>query len=120
MLDVLEEIIKSMRVNKEEMFSSTNKGYITSTDLADWMVKELGINFREAHKKTGKIVLLAEKKKKKLHELPLDLMQTIEPNLTNEIFKIISPEKSVYEKNSYGVTGFAQIKEAIKRAKRKL
>ena len=120
MLDVLEEIIKSMRVKKEEMFSSTNKGYITSTDLADWMVKELGINFREAHKKTGKIVLLAEKKKKKLHELPLDLMQTIEPNLTNEIYKIISPEKSVYEKKSYGGTGFAQIKEAIKRAKRKL
>ena len=63
-LDVMNETIKKVLVNKKKMYEESFKGYTTATDLADWMVKNLDITFREAHNKTGKIVLLAEQKKK--------------------------------------------------------
>ena len=72
-------MIKSIKINKKRMYEESNKGYTTSTDLADWMVRNIGLTFREAHNKTGKIVLLAEKEKKLLHQLELKKIQNIEP-----------------------------------------
>ena len=63
-LKVAKEIFESVKVNRDVMLKSSFEGYTTATDLADWMVKKIGKTFREAHQISGKIVLLAEKKKK--------------------------------------------------------
>ena len=62
-LKVAKEIFESVKVNRDVMLKSSFEGYTTATDLADWMVKKIGKTFREAHQISGKIVLLAEKKK---------------------------------------------------------
>ena len=117
-LDVMNETIKKVLVNKKKMYEESFKGYTTATDLADWMVKNLDITFREAHNKTGKIVLLAEQKKKKLYELTLEQMQSVEPKINVKIFNVISPENSINEKKSYGGTSPGQVRNALKRAKK--
>ncbi len=119
-MEVVNEMISSIVVVKEKMYEASMKGFITATDLADWMVKNIGINFREAHFKTGRIVLLAEKNKLNLHEMPLRLMQSIEPKLTERVFDILTPENSVLQKKSYGGTAFTEIRKAISRAKKKI
>ncbi|MAZ07471.1 MAG: argininosuccinate lyase [Rickettsiales bacterium] len=119
-LDVINEVFISIKINKKSMMKSSKEGYTTATDLADWMVKNLNITFREAHIKTGKIVLMAEKGKKKIYELPLDVLQSIEPRIKKEVFESLTSEKSIEEKKSYGGTSKKQILNAIKRAKKKL
>ena len=118
-LDIAHEMIKSSKINKETMFEHTKKGFITATDLADWMVKKIGLTFRESHKKTGKIVMLAEKKNKLLHELSLETLQKIEPKITKDVFEILKIEKSISEKKSYGGTAGNKVIEALNRAKKK-
>ena len=102
------------------MLKSVQNTYATSTDLADWMVKHTNLTFREAHQKTGEIVLLAEKKNKLLTEISIEELKSIEPKITNDIFNYLSIDSSVSNKKSYGGTDFKQIKMAIKRAKRKI
>ena len=102
------------------MLKSSNQGFTTSTDLADWIVKNLKINFREAHHLTGKIVLLAEQENKYLHQLSLSKLKGIHPKINNKIFDVLSPTNSVNQKDSYGGTNINQIKNAIIRAKERL
>ena len=118
--DVSVEMIKSIKINKKRMYEESNKGYTTSTDLADWMVRNIGLTFREAHNKTGKIVLLAEKEKKLLHQLELEKIQKIEPKINDQIYKVLTPEKSISRKKSYGGTSTEKVLQAIKRAKKKI
>ena len=70
-------------------------------------------------KKTGKIVLLAEKRKINLYELPMSVMQSVEPKLNEKVYEFLSPIKSVSQKKSYGGTSFSQVKRALKRAKKR-
>ncbi|MEE2695319.1 MAG: argininosuccinate lyase [Pseudomonadota bacterium] len=120
LMDIVNEMIISVKINKKKMYELANSGYTTATDLADWMVKNINLTFREAHQKTGEIVLMAEKKKKLLSKLTLDELKTIEPNITKDVFDVLSVENSISRKKSYGGTDFEQVKKAIKRAKRKL
>ena len=120
LLDIVKEMINEVKINKKNMYNLTNKGYITATDLADWIVKKTDLTFREAHKKTGEIVLLAEKKKKLLQELTIEEFKSIEPNINKDIYNFISIESSIDKKKSYGGTGFSEIKKAIKRAKKRI
>ena len=119
-IKVANEIIKSVKINKIEMLQSSYEGYSTATDLADWIVKKIGKTFREAHMISGKIVLLAEKSKKKLHEPELDKMRNIEPKITKDVYNFLSPINSINQKNSYGGTALKQVKNALQRAKKKL
>ncbi len=118
LIDVMSEIISKIKINKKEMYDLSLIGHTTATDLADWMVMNLNITFREAHEKTGKLVLLAEKNKKNLHELPLESFKLIDSRISNDIFNYLSPQSSIKNKKSYGGTGFDQITKAIKRAKK--
>ncbi len=120
LLDIVNEMINSVKINKSKMYELANKGFTTATDLADWMVKHTNLTFREAHQKTGEIVLLAEKKNKLLTEISIEELKSIEPKITNDIFNYLSIDSSVSNKKSYGGTDFKQIKMAIKRAKRKI
>ena len=119
-LNVANEMIKSVKINKERMYLEANKGFTTATDLADWMVRKIGLSFRDAHYKTGKIVLLAEKEKKMLHQLTLDSLKKIEPKINKDVYDIILPEKSIFHKKSYGGTSLKTVVEAIKRANKRI
>ena len=109
-----------VRLLKEKMYQESNKGYTTATDLADWMVRKIGLTFREAHHKTGKIVLLAEKEKKMLYQLTLDSLKKIEPKINKDVYDILLPEKSISNKKSYGGTSLKTVIEALKRAKKRI
>ena len=100
------------------MLKLANSGYITATDLADYLVKNYSITFRKAYQKTAKIVNFAEKKKKRLDQLTLEELKTIEPKLTNDVLKVFDLEKSVNSKKSYGGTSFDNIKKMIKKYKK--
>ena len=119
-LKVANEIIKLVKINKKAMLKSSFDGYSTATDLADWIVKNIGKTFRQSHEISGKIVLLAEKQKKKLHELDLKLMQSIEPKITKDVYTFLSPINSINQKKSYGGTASVRVKEALLRAKKQL
>ena len=117
-LKIFEEVIKNLRPNKEQMFKLANNGYITATDLADYLVKNHSMSFRKAYQKTAGIVNLAEKKKKNLNELSLDEMKKIVPGLKDDVFKVFDLKNSVNSKKSYGGTSFDNIKKMIMKYKK--
>ena len=88
----------------EAMRSAAGRGYATATDLADWLVKELKMPFRDAHHVTGAIVKAAEAKGVDLDALALSDMQAIEPRITKAVFSVLSVENSVKSRTSYGGT----------------
>ena len=120
LIDVMSEVIEKIKLNKEKMYELSLKGHTTATDLADWMVKNLKISFREAHEKTGKLVLIAEEKNTYLHKLDIKTFKLIEPRINESIYNLLSPENSVKNKKSFGGTAFSQVKSAIKRARKKI
>jgi argininosuccinate lyase len=97
-------MVEDMEARPEAMRAAASGGYATATDLADWLVRVLKLPFREAHHVTGRIVAAAEAQNLPLENLPLDAMRTIEPRITNDVFSVLSPEKSVASRASYGGT----------------
>lgn len=94
-LKAMTGMIESITINKKIMLTDTENGFSTATDLADWLVKELSLPFRQAHHITGAIVKLAENKNCKLDELSLSDMKTIEPAITKDVFKALNVEEAV-------------------------
>lgn len=88
----------------DAMRAAAGRGYSTATDLADWLVRELKMPFRDAHHVTGSIVKAAEMKGLDLDKLPLADMQAIEPKITKAVFSVLSVENSVKSRTSYGGT----------------
>lgn len=97
-------MVDDMKVNKDNMLNLAASGYSTATDIADWLVKNLGTPFRDAHHITGKIVKLAEKKDCRLDQLSLKDLQSVEKAITKEIFNVLSVENSVKSRKSVGGT----------------
>ena len=119
-LKIFDEILKNFSPNKNKMLELANNGYITATDLADYLVKNHTMSFREAYQKTAAIVNLAEKRNKKLEELDINELKKIEPKLTNEVLKIFDLKNSINSKKSYGGTAFDNIKKMILKYKKQL
>ena len=117
-LKILDEILKNISPNKKRMLELANIGYITATDLADFLVKNHSMSFREAYQKTAAIVNLAEKSKKNLNELTMKELNKIEPKLTNDVLKVFDLTNSVNSKKSYGGTSFDNIKKMILKYKK--
>ena len=101
------------------MIELAENGFITATDLADYMVRELNYPFRKAYLQTAKIVNYAEKNNKKMSELTIKEINKIEKNLTSDVLKIFELKKSVNSKVSYGGTSFDNIKKMILSYKKK-
>ena len=118
-LNIFNEILKNVFPNKKKMLELASSGYITATDLADYLVKNHSMSFRKAYQKTAAIVNLAEKKKKNLNELTLDDFKKIEPKLTNDVLKVFDLKNSVKSKKSYGGTSFDNIKRMIIKYKKR-
>ncbi len=112
-LKVLNEILNNFYPDKKKMLELSNSGFITSTDLADYLVKNHSMTFRSAYQKTAAIVNLAEKKKKKLNDLSIEELKRIEPKLTSEVLKVFNLKNSINSKKSYGGTAFENIKKMI-------
>ena len=117
-LKIFDEILKNISPNKKKMYELADSGFITATDLADYLVKNHSMSFRKAYQKTVEIVNLAEKKKKKLRELTIEELKKIEPKLTDEVLKVFDLKNSINSKKSYGGTSFENIKRMIMKYKK--
>ena len=112
-ISILNEVLKNISPNKKKMLALASSGYITATDLADYLVKNHSMSFRKAYQVTTAIVNYAEKKNKKLSELNIDELKKIEPKLRIDVLKIFDLKNSVNSKKSYGGTSFDNIKKMI-------
>ena len=88
----------------QTMSAAAGSGFSTATDLADWLVRELKLPFRDAHHVTGRIVALAEARGSELSELDLGDLQQVEPRITDAVFSVLSVDKSVASRTSHGGT----------------
>ena len=118
-INAMAGMLKDLKVNKEKMKEAAGRGYSTATDIADWLVQNLGIPFRKCHSISGQIVKLAEERECKLDEIPLSDMQKIEPKITKGILDVLSVENSVKSRTSFGGTAPINVEKAIKEAKKK-
>ncbi|MCP5382371.1 MAG: argininosuccinate lyase [Kordiimonadaceae bacterium] len=113
-------MVEDMKVNSDKMKKSTDVGFITATDLADWVVRVLGLPFRNAHHITGSLVAMAEKKGCDLDGLTLEEMQTVEPKITNDVFSVLSVENSVASRISFGGTAPSEVRRQVKLARERI
>jgi len=112
-------MVADMKPDAARMKAAAGAGYATATDLADWLVRTLKVPFREAHHATGRIVAAAERAGVPLDRLPLAAMQAIEPRITKAVFEVLSVERSVASRVSYGGTAPVNVRrEATKWLKR--
>lgn len=113
-------MIETITFKPENMRAAATKGFSTATDLADWLVRELKVPFREAHHVTGSLVAMAEQSGVDLPELRLEQMQTVEPRLTNDVFSVLTVEASVASRQSYGGTSPLRVREQVEQWKKRL
>ena len=112
------EIIRTLKPNKERMLSLSDEGYTTSTDFADYLVKNNNLSFREAYKISAKLVNYAEKKKKKLSQLDFKEVKKVKNDLDKNVMKVFDVRHSVNSKSSYGGTATKNIKKMILKLKK--
>jgi argininosuccinate lyase len=119
-LQAMTGMIATLAPNRERMAAAAAQGFSTATDLADWLVRELRIPFREAHHITGAAVKAAEAAGVGLAQLPLATLQTLEPRITADVFSVLTIEASVASRTSYGGTAPVRVREQIKAWKERL
>ncbi|MBD0417285.1 argininosuccinate lyase [Oryzicola mucosus] len=120
MLAAMTGMVGDMQINDHAMKRAAGSGYSTATDLADWLVRVLGIPFREAHHVTGRAVALAEEKKVGLERLTLDDLKSIHDGITDDIFSVLSVQNSVKSRTSFGGTAPAEVRKQIRYWKKRL
>jgi argininosuccinate lyase len=108
-------MVRDMAPNAARMKKAAGDGYATATDLADWLVRTLNLPFREAHHITGRIVAQAAQAGLPLHRLPLASMQAVEPRISEEIFAVLSVERSVASRVSHGGTAPKNVRAQAKK-----
>jgi argininosuccinate lyase len=106
---------KDMQPDLKKMKQAAGAAFATATDLADWLVKELNMPFRNAHHVTGTLVKMAADQKCGLEKLTLADMQSVDANITAAVFDILSVEKSVKSRQSYGGTAPQNVRTQAKR-----
>lgn len=113
-------MIETVTFYPDAMRSAADKGYSTATDLADWLVRELGLPFRQAHHVTGRIVAVAEAKGAGLSELSLAEMQEVHAAITEGVFDVLTVEASAASRTSYGATSPVRVTEQVAQWKQRL
>ncbi|HWU01536.1 MAG TPA: argininosuccinate lyase, partial [Novosphingobium sp.] len=106
-------MVASTRFRTDRMRQAAELGYATATDLADWLVRQANIPFREAHHITGAAVKLAESKGIALDQLALEELQGIDPRITEAVYPALSVEASVASRASHGGTAPAQVRKRV-------
>jgi argininosuccinate lyase len=110
-------MVKDIKPDAARMKASASAGFTTATDIADWVTQYLNVPFRESHHITGRIVKMAEGKGCELAELTLEDMQLVEPRITQDIFRVLTPEASAASRTSFGGTAPANVTAQVKAAR---
>ncbi|MCU0815213.1 MAG: argininosuccinate lyase [Cypionkella sp.] len=113
-------MVADMAANRESLAAAAASGFSTATDLADWLVRELGLPFREAHHVTGTLVAMAESQGCDLPDLTLAQMQSVHSGIRADVFEVLGIENSVRSRRSYGGTAPDQVRAQIARWKEHL
>ncbi len=113
-------MVGDMKPNVDSLRESAAMGFSTATDLADWLVRELGLPFRDAHHATGALVKMAEDKGCDLPELSLKEMQSAHPEINQSVYSVLGVDNSVASRASYGGTAPDQVREQVARWNGKL
>jgi argininosuccinate lyase len=110
-------MVVDMEADPEAMRRALSEGFPTATDLADWLVRVLGMPFRKAHHVVGRLVALAEERECSLSDLPLKAMQQVESGISKDVYSVLSNEAAVESRTSYGGTAPARVREAVQAAR---
>ncbi len=110
-------MVADMSANPDSLRAAAATGFSTATDLADWLVRALGLPFRDAHHVTGSLVARAEEKGCDLPELTLQDMKAVHPDITEDVFGVLTVENSVASRTAYGGTSPANVRAQIARWK---
>ena len=108
-------MVTTLTVNEKSMRAAASRGFSTATDLADWLVRALGLPFRQAHHVTGALVAKAEKRGVDLDGLTLAEMQEVEPGITDEVYSVLGVDNSVASRTSFGGTAPGNVRAAVRR-----
>ena len=110
-------LVDDLSPMKDNMSGFLDNGFATATDLADWLVMNLDMPFRKAHHVTGQVIAYAVENKLTLHEVPIEAMQQIEPEITRDAYSAFSNQSSLSARTSFGGTSPRNVMEACQRAK---
>jgi argininosuccinate lyase len=116
-LEALAGMVETLEFVPERMRVAAAQGFSTATDLADWLVREADVPFREAHHITGRAVKAAEEAGCDLDDLPLDVLKHIDGRIDERVYDVLSVEASVRSRTSYGGTAPQRVREQIAAAK---
>ena len=119
-LSAMTAMISALKPDTARMRAAAGSGFSTATDLADWLVRELNLPFRKAHHVTGAAVKRAEALGVDLAQLPLDELQSLEPGVTEAVYKVLAPEASCASRQSFGGTAPEQVRARIAEWKTRL
>ncbi|WP_425483289.1 argininosuccinate lyase [Aurantimonas aggregata] len=106
-------MVRDMTVNVDAMRRAAGHGYATATDLADWLVREAGLPFREAHHVTGRAVATAEAQNVGLEDLPFEALHAIDPRITRDVYSVLGVDASVESRTSFGGTAPDNVRAQI-------
>ena len=106
-------MVESAAFRTDRMREAAAAGHSTATDLADWLVREAGLPFREAHHATGRAVRLAEDRGVGLADLPLADLQAIHPGIGESVYAVLTPERSAASRTSYGGTAPSEVRKQV-------
>ena len=112
-------MVRDMSVHADAMARAAGAGHATATDLADWLVQEAGLPFRDAHAITGRIVKRADEKGCDLAALALADLQAIEPRITAEVLALLDPARAIARRTSEGGTAPAEVARQVARARQR-
>ncbi len=116
-LAAMDGMVRDMSANRDNLRVAAASGFSTATDLADWLVRVLGLPFREAHHVTGSLVALAEEKGCDLPDLSLQDMQSVHGEITQAVYDVLGVDNSVASRTSYGGTAPDRVREQVQRWK---
>ena len=119
-LAAMEGMVSTMQANTDALRAAAATGFSTATDLADWLVREAGLPFREAHHVTGALVAEAEARGVDLPDLDLATLQTAHPAITNAVYDVLGVDNSVKSRTSYGGTAPERVRAATRAWKERL
>ena len=119
-LAAMDGMVRDMTANRDSLAAAAGSGFSTATDLADWLVRVLGLPFRDAHHITGSLVALAETQGCDLPELTLAQMKSAHDGITDAVFDVLGVENSVASRTSYGGTAPSQVRAQVARWKEML
>ncbi len=110
-------MVESAEFRTDRMRGLAESGFATATDLADWLVREANVPFREAHHITGRAVARAEADGLRLDQLPLEALRAVDDRIDDRVYDVLSVDASVASRTSFGGTAPSRVREAIEAAR---